>query len=843
MGQYPVWARLADQIGALLMRIFSHYTSTKNTYTVVVRLSKVRRRFRLKLFRKLAITSAMLFALLGAAGAQTWTRLANQPGVNLGVMLQLRDGRILVHEEQNGNSTAWHILTPDSTGSYVNGTWSSGGNLPPGYSPWFFGSQVMMDGKTVVIEGGEYNGGRSVWTTKGAIGTISGSTLTWTANSPPAGWTTLGDAESVILADGTYMQSNCCSAQNALYNGPNSWTATGSVNQSSNDESGFTLLSNDLVLTVDAKSNANCGTNQGSELYDQGTGLWSCGPTLPVQLYNAGDEELGAAVLMYNNKVLQFGGNVVATAVYDVASNSWSAGPTPANGLDQADGPAALEPNGKVLAMLSPGLFKPGCQFVEYDPAANTLTNTANPTNCPGDSSYVGHLMVLPTGQIMFTDFSGLVEIYTPAAGVVAGVAPTINALTGSIGSPSTNTVLSGTQLNGLSENNAYGDDYQGATNYPLVRFVQAAAPNNVYYATTHDESTHSIAPSTSNSTKFDVPAGLPAGTYNVVAVANGIESNAIVVDVVPSTGFSLGASPSSVGIVQGSSGTSTITVTPSSGFSGSVTLTASGLPSGVTAAFSPNPTTTTSTLTLTAGVTATTGTFTLTITGVSGSVTATTTVSLTVTSSGGGPPVTVSPTSLTWSTVVLGATGTAKAVTLTNTGSTTLNISSITTSGDFAQATSTKPCGSTLAAGKNCILKVTFTPTQLGTRTGTLTITDNSPSSPQTVALSGTGGVQAKLTPATATFSTEKVGVTSPAKVFTLANKQAVALTGITISTTGDFSVSATTCTGSLGALSSCTISVVFTPTAVGTRAGTLSVADSAIGSPQTSSLTGTGK
>ena len=344
---------------------------------------------RLKLLRTFAISSAVLFVLLAAAAAQTWTPLVNQPGVNLGAMLQLRDGRILVHEEQGGNSRAWHLLTPDATGSYVNGTWSSGGLMPLGYAPWFFGSQVLLDGKTVAIEGGEYNGGRAVWTTKGALGTVSGGTLTWVLNSPPSGWTTLGDAESVILPNGTYMQSNCCTAENALFNGPNSWTATGSVLQPNNDESGFMLLTNDLVLTVDGKSNSACGTARGSELYDPATGLWSCGPQTPVQLYNASDEELGAAVLMYNNKVLQFGGNVVATAVYDVATNTWAAGPTPANSLDQADGPAALEPNGKVLAMLSPGLFQAGCQFVEYNPATDALANTANPLNCPSDSSYV----------------------------------------------------------------------------------------------------------------------------------------------------------------------------------------------------------------------------------------------------------------------------------------------------------------------------------------------------------------------------------------------------------------------------------------------------------------------
>ncbi len=802
----------------------------------------------MKSFHKLALASVMLFPLLGAAGAQTWTPLVNQPGVNLGAMLQLRDGRILVHEEQSGNLNAWHILTPDSTGSYLNGTWSSGGHMQTGYATLAFSSQVLMDGKTIVIEGGESKGGTQ--STKGAIGTISGSTITWTANSPPAGWTSIGNAESVLLANGTYMQSNCCSAQNALFNGPNSWTATGSVSQSSNEGSAFTLLSNDQVLTVDTKHSANCGTTVGSELYDQSTGIWSCGPTLPVQLYNPNDEELGAAVLMYNNQVIQFGGSVVATAIYDVASNTWSVGPTPANGLEMDDGPAALEPNGKVLAMLSlGGQYDGGCQFVEYDPSANTLTDTANPSNCPGgpylgDSSYDGHLMMLPTGQTMFTDFSGTVEIYTPAAGVVAGVAPTINPVSGSIGSPSTNNVLSGTQLNGLTENNAYGAGYQGATNYPLVRLVQDSAPHNVYYATTHSETTHSIAPGTANSTQFDVPSGLPAGTYTLYLVANGIESNPITVDIGSGiAGFSLSASPSSVSIAQGTSGTSTITITPQDGFNSSVTLSASGLPSGVAAAFTPNPTTATSTLTLTASATATTGTSTVTITGTSGSLTASTSVSLIVTGGGGGPTVTVTPASLTWGTVALGATGPVKSVTVTNTGSTTLNISSITANGDFALATGTKSCDSTLAAGKNCIVKVTFAPTQLGSRTGTLTLTDNSPSSPQTVALSGTGGPQAKLTPATATFASEEVGLTSPAKVFRLANEQAVALTGITISTAGDFSVSSTTCGTSLNALSSCAISVTFTPTAVGTRTGTLSVADSAIGSPQTSSLKGTGK
>jgi len=211
--------------------------------------------------------------------------------------------------------------------------------------------------------------------------------------------------------------------------------------------------------------------------------------------------------------------------------------------------------------------------------------------------------------------------------------------------------------------------------------------------------------------------------------------------------------------------------------------------------------------------------------------------------SGGGGPLVTLVPTSQKWSAIVVGVTSGAKTVTLTNSGTATLNISSIKTSGDFAQKIVAKSCGSTVAVGKSCVIEVTFTPTQVGLRNGTLTITDNAPDSPQTVVLSGTGTPQATLAPSSATYPAQKVETTSPAKVFTLANKQSVTLNSIVISTTGDFSVSATTCTTSLAAKTYCTISVVFTPTKTGTRTGTLSVSDSAINSPQTSSLTGTGK
>ena len=139
--------------------------------------------------------------------------------------------------------------------------------------------------------------------------------------------------------------------------------------------------------------------------------------------------------------------------------------------------------------------------------------------------------MVLPTGQIMFTDLSGLVEVYTPSGVADPAAVPTILAASAGLKIGSVNNVLYGKQLNGLGQNNAYGDDYQGDTNFPLVRLTNIST-GNVYWALTHNESTHSIAPNTIMYTKFDIPATVPAGRYQLNSVANGIASNTIIVSV-----------------------------------------------------------------------------------------------------------------------------------------------------------------------------------------------------------------------------------------------------------------------------------------------------------------------
>jgi hypothetical protein len=116
-------------------------------------------------------------------------------------------------------------------------------------------------------------------------------------------------------------------------------------------------------------------------------------------------------------------------------------------------------------------------------------------------------------------------------------------------------------------------------------------------------------------------------------------------------------------------------------------------------------------------------------------------------TGGGGGPQVSLSPTSLKWGKIFVGNQSGAKKVTLTNTGTASLSISNVATSGDFVmiavkQTKKITPCvsGGTVAPGASCIAKVAFKPTQTGVRTGSLQFTDNASDSPQSVSLTGTG-------------------------------------------------------------------------------------------------------
>jgi Beta-propeller repeat/Abnormal spindle-like microcephaly-assoc'd, ASPM-SPD-2-Hydin len=208
----------------------------------------------------------------------------------------------------------------------------------------------------------------------------------------------------------------------------------------------------------------------------------------------------------------------------------------------------------------------------------------------------------------------------------------------------------------------------------------------------------------------------------------------------------------------------------------------------------------------------------------------------------GNGPVAVFSPQSLTFPTQALGTTSTAQAVTLTNGGNQTLDVTSIQITGDFAQVNN---CPSTLTASSSCTINVTFTPAAFGTRTGTLVVNDNAQGSPQTAGLTGSGPAPpapvATIAPANLTFSAQPVKTSSAAQALTFSNKGNAALNLSAIQITGDFA-QVNNCPSTLAASSSCTINVTFTPTASGTRTGSLTIGDNAQGSPQTVNITGAG-
>ena len=214
-----------------------------------------------------------------------------------------------------------------------------------------------------------------------------------------------------------------------------------------------------------------------------------------------------------------------------------------------------------------------------------------------------------------------------------------------------------------------------------------------------------------------------------------------------------------------------------------------------------------------------------------------------TVTLSGSGSaPVTFSPTSLSFGNVVE-ATNSTRMITLTNRLNTTLTVSSVGVSGvsgPFAVASNT--CGAGVAAGASCTVGVTFSPTAVGSASGTLTFTDSANTSPQTVSLSGTGIAPATLSASSLSFSSTVAGNTSAAKTVTLTNNQAVALSITSIAASAPFAVASNTCGTSVAAGARCTVGVTFSPTAVGSASGTLTFTDSAVTSPQTVSLSGAG-
>jgi hypothetical protein len=209
-----------------------------------------------------------------------------------------------------------------------------------------------------------------------------------------------------------------------------------------------------------------------------------------------------------------------------------------------------------------------------------------------------------------------------------------------------------------------------------------------------------------------------------------------------------------------------------------------------------------------------------------------------------GVPAVSLSASTLSFGSQIVSSTSAAQTVTVTNSGTATLTLGSITATAPFAQ---TNTCGSPVAAGGICTISVTFTPTTAGSAVGSVSLVDNAANSPQTISLTGMGVTApiANLSPASVTFATpQAVGTTSAPQTVTLTNTGSATLLIVGITASANFGAT-NNCGASIPVGGNCSISVTFTPTAVGDLYGTLTVTDNNNGAPastQTVPLAGTG-
>jgi hypothetical protein len=274
-------------------------------------------------------------------------------------------------------------------------------------------------------------------------------------------------------------------------------------------------------------------------VYDIASDTWNPGNALPVSISDAG-EEIGPALLLYDaTPTALFLGATQHTAFYSPGGTpAWTnGGDVPMVGgknVGIVDGPAALLVNGNVLFGAGPidakGDYQGPSSFFEFD--GTTFNRTSDPPN-NDQATYFTRLLLLPNGDVMFCreDDSSFYAYHPAAATPFAGAAPVIvtcpaNLMIG------TTIQITGMQLNGLSQAVAYGDDYQAATNYPLVRITNDAT-GHVFYARTHGHSTMAVATGSQTvSTTFDVPGGAETGASTLAVVANGIASTAVSVTV-----------------------------------------------------------------------------------------------------------------------------------------------------------------------------------------------------------------------------------------------------------------------------------------------------------------------
>jgi subtilisin-like proprotein convertase family protein len=502
---------------------------------IAAAIARLRRTLRRGTGRRLRWSSVAALAPLVATTAAhavtagTWVATTPPPD-SISTMLLLTDGSVMA--QQNGGA-GWYRLAPNTSGSYASGTWSS---LAPMHDTrLYFASAVLRDGR-VFVAGGEYGSGGNT------IEIYDPPTNTWSyVTGYPGG--DIKDSTAVVMNDGRVLLLPLLEASGWIWNpDTGAWSITaGKLRGDINAEESYVHLRDGSFLA------ASCETSFTSQRYQPVGDHWLDAGSTAVDLLDhvAGrTSEIGAAVLLYDGRAITFGGTG-HTAYFN--GSSWQAGPNIPSGNMADDTPAAVMPNGHVLVSVDRGDFTSPSRIYELDPSTNTYAAVPDPSS---DLSYLAaynhRMLVLPSGQVMWSDGGSSTYLYTPVGGPSTSWRPTISSIAVH---PNGSALLTGTQLNGLTEGASYGDDAQMASNYPIVRLTDSS--NHVYYARTSAMSTMGLA---TGSTPVSCEVSLrniPNNFYQLAVVANGVASDPTSVTVAGNR-FASGALVSGTTYVQG---------------------------------------------------------------------------------------------------------------------------------------------------------------------------------------------------------------------------------------------------------------------------------------------------
>jgi hypothetical protein len=382
--------------------------------------------------------------------------------------------------------------------------------------------------------------------------------------SDEEGWAKLADGSILdyslfasIGTGGSYAQRYTPSTGTWTSLSPSDGGALGTIPQLSSVALGYEL--GPLLRLQDGRALA-IGASQHTGLYNPSTNTWAAGADIMGTLNGIpspfGGDDAPAAILPNGHVILAADAgpsgftssgnitsgstiitNIPSTAILQVGWAVSGSGIQSGSTVSSVDSPSQIHISKAATATTTGvaisfgGLFSFPTQLFDFNPSTGTI-NPVSPaipdTNLPTEPVYPTRMLILPTGQLLFSDSSAQLWAYTPDGIPSPALRPVINGVTYNGGGSFT---LTGKQLTGQSAGAAYGDDDQMDSNYPIVKMTSLTG--NVYYARTTNWSSVGVDGGTSPETvNFTLNPALTPGNYTVVVTGAGISSFPLMINI-----------------------------------------------------------------------------------------------------------------------------------------------------------------------------------------------------------------------------------------------------------------------------------------------------------------------